>query len=108
MKRFFVLAFVFLIISGLVYAKTKYVKPAELMSTMQGFTKALGQDCSFCHISNKAVSIKNTDKYSMKKDFEKMQNQQVAKAMIGQLQMFNNFHKTKTECMSCHQGKSNL
>ncbi len=43
------------------YAKTKYVsKGGKLTKTMQSYNKALGQNCTFCHVGVSHMTYWNT------------------------------------------------
>ena len=103
------MAFIFLF-AGISFAKTKYIKRADIGKAMGEFSKALGESCSFCHVANKSVTIKKIKRYEIKnkEEFSAMRHQRVARAMIGTQMKFTEVKSAKISCMDCHQGKAKV
>ncbi len=108
MKQVIFAVFCGILLAGIGFAKTKYVAKENTRTTMKSFTNALGVDCSFCHVRDKSVNIKMTDKYDGEIDSGRMIRQRLARAMIGMQKMFNDRARTTINCMACHQGSAQL
>ena len=87
-----------------VLAKTKYVAPDQIETTMQGFTKALGVQCSYCHVADKSATLKDY-KWANDEEFGSLRHKRVAQAMLGMQNEVNKESSVKFDCMKCHQGK---
>jgi hypothetical protein len=109
MKKMILITLSAFMIGSVGFTQTKYIPKSKVMKQMMKFNKALGVKCNFCHIKDKKVTIKMTDKYDMKKDFGVMRHQRVAQAMVGQTHQTNLMLKKRGQapinCMECHQGK---
>jgi cytochrome c2 len=85
-------------------AKTKYVAPDQLDATMQSFTKALGVQCNYCHVTDRSATLKDY-KWANDEEFATLRHKRVAQAMLGMQIDVNKESNVKFDCMKCHQGK---
>jgi len=105
MKKSVLIFGVAVLFVSLAFARTKYTKPADIMSTMMQICDDLGVECTHCHIGDRTVTIGETGKYDIKKDLATLTHKRVAQAMIGMQKTFTEKQGTKTSCVTCHQGK---
>ena len=72
----------------------KLLQPSELMPAMRGYTKALGVECTFCHIEGNFAS-------------DEKQNKEIARKMISMARDINGRFPDQKEhvtCYTCHRG----
>ncbi len=85
-------------------AKTKYVAAEEVNATMQSFNKALGVQCTYCHVADRSATLKDY-KWANDEEFGSLRHKRVAQAMLGMQIDVNKESNVKFDCMKCHQGK---
>nr|MCU0600445.1 hypothetical protein [Desulfobacterales bacterium] len=78
----FLVIIIVLAAAGVVQAKTKYVAPTDIETTMQSFTAALGVTCEYCHVNDRAATLKEY-KWANETEFGALRHKRVAQAMLG-------------------------
>jgi len=107
MKKIMAIVFGCCVLSvSLSFATTKYVPEKDVKATMKGYCKALGVKCTFCHVDDKEITLKDIDDYDIDEDLERLTHKRIARAMIGMTALYNQKHGTSMTCNDCHQGKT--
>jgi hypothetical protein len=91
---------------GLAWSEPRYLKKEDVNGAMQSFSKALGVQCSYCHLPKADPDKQGETQLSADAQAEIRSRFHVARAMLVMTNFANKRGGDPATCNTCHQGKA--
>jgi hypothetical protein len=95
-----------LFFAGFAGAEPRYLQKETVMGAMENFSKALGVQCSYCHLPKGGQEKEGQPQLSPEEQAQTRAHFQVARAMLVMTNFANKKGGDPATCNTCHQGKA--